>query len=333
LVVLLFIGGIILDFNVLNIIPIKLDTAQKIIDQRASNIATIMSITLVVVGFLMNNIAVKESFSYQMLFKRSYFYPIIYLVLSVIAYFFVVSILRDCISSVQFIRLVLIGTYMALFILFVIGYLFKRIIQFTNSEKIVSLLHDEVIKEARNNLRQSLFREYSKDLYRDFMQQAGCDEYNFMDAWDISKFTGSFTVSDTALSGIDEEASDEKRILYDINLGIALKFVNRKMSDGRLVFKGLTLDIPLARLKDDYVWIKGTINSDKEKKYMRKMLVMKNPPPLRIKEVSTPREYLDQKLEEWSSDGKSTKKLEQLLGTYRELYKMKVQNTKSSNDV
>ena len=54
----------------LNFINLKDETSRILVDQRTTNIATIISITLVVVGFLINNLAVKSSLTYKLLFKK-----------------------------------------------------------------------------------------------------------------------------------------------------------------------------------------------------------------------------------------------------------------------
>ncbi|MFW5983468.1 MAG: hypothetical protein ACOCQ4_03120, partial [bacterium] len=151
LVIIVFAVGGIINVDFLNFIELTEPTAQILVDQRTGNIAAITAITLVVVGFLINNLAVKESFAYRLLFKHSYLYPVIYLTLSTIGCFFIVSTLRDELPSIRFINSVLAGTYLALIVLILIGFLFKRIIDFTNDRIIRRLLHNELIEEGIRN--------------------------------------------------------------------------------------------------------------------------------------------------------------------------------------
>lgn len=66
---IVFTAGGIINIDFLNILDINEATANILVDQRTGNIAAITAITLVVVGFLINNLAVKESFAYRLLFK------------------------------------------------------------------------------------------------------------------------------------------------------------------------------------------------------------------------------------------------------------------------
>ncbi|MBK8344748.1 MAG: hypothetical protein IPL12_16550 [Bacteroidetes bacterium] len=109
-VLLIFIISPFIDISVLNIIDIKSETAVYIVYQRTASIATIISITLVVVGFILNNLAVKSALVYRLLFKKSLLYPIIYLTLSTIACFIAASTLRDSLPSFEFTRVVMAGT-------------------------------------------------------------------------------------------------------------------------------------------------------------------------------------------------------------------------------
>ena len=139
-----------INIETLNIINLKYKTAETIIDQRTSNLAAIISMTLVVVGFLINNLAVKESFAYKILFKNSNFYPIIYFTLSTICCFIILSTLRESLpNSDYFIRSVLVGTYLSLLILIFIGILFIRIITFTNNKEIKKIYSNELMKESK----------------------------------------------------------------------------------------------------------------------------------------------------------------------------------------
>lgn len=59
---------------------IKFDekTAAILIDQRTSNVATIISMTLSVIGLLLGNLAIKDNHTYNLLFVNSRLYVIPY---------------------------------------------------------------------------------------------------------------------------------------------------------------------------------------------------------------------------------------------------------------
>lgn len=139
------------NFEALNILKIDITTVKGIVDQRTTNLATIISISMVVVGFLINNLAVKSPITYKLLFKKSLLYLTIYLTLSTIFCFIIASTLRDTIPEFQYIRLVLGGTYLCLLILFIIGYLFRKIIHFTSEKEITKMLAKELLNEGKCN--------------------------------------------------------------------------------------------------------------------------------------------------------------------------------------
>jgi hypothetical protein len=322
----MFLLTLIVNINAINIIPLTPDTAQKIVDQRASNIATIMSITLAVVGFLLANIAVKESFSYQLLFKRSLFYPVVYLTLSTIAYFIIVSTLRNTLDDLRFAKLVLFGTYLALSILVLIGFLFRKIIQFTDGSQIIKLLHEEVMSEAVTNLKLILFRKYSRELYKRQLEGAGAIEYN------LSEALGNIDLSSVSYVSNNIEQKEASSIkytskrLHDINIKKVVDYVLSKKSSGKIYYKAVTLDEVYVTPSEDFVWISGVVTPPNERESIDDALVLRS----KLKPnstINTARGYLDQKLSEWSADGKS-ERLEQLLNTYRELYELESKHLK-----
>ena len=162
LVGLFFFTAPLINIDAINFLHLEPKNAEIIVDQRTSNIATVISISLVVVGFLINNLAVKSSTTYKLLFRKSYFYFAIYLTLSTIACFIITSLLRDTIGDFAFSRIVIAGTYLTLFILALIGYLFRKIIQFTNEKMIASMLRDELLEEGRKKLNFILMKQYSE---------------------------------------------------------------------------------------------------------------------------------------------------------------------------
>lgn len=169
----LFCAPLIFDCYVLEVFSFKIETVKILVDQRTTNIATIISISLVVVGFLINNLAIKSPTTYKLLFKKSLLYFTIYLTLSTIFFFIILSTLRDIFDAFIFTKLVLAGTYVSLFILILIGILFRQIINFTNEKEISSMMYKELLKEGRGRLKIILMKRYSPEVYEFFMQERG----------------------------------------------------------------------------------------------------------------------------------------------------------------
>jgi hypothetical protein len=182
-VCLFFTLGSLCDFSLLNFIQVNKESAEKILDQRTSNIATIFSISLVVIGFLLNNLAIKEPLAYRMLFKYSYFYQIIYFTLSVIACLVVLSNLRDHLDTEIFIRATLIGSYLMIVILVLIAVLFKKIINYVDSDHINSAYKQELLVESKSFILSSLFNIIGKKKYSELLDSYGCERHDPLKAF------------------------------------------------------------------------------------------------------------------------------------------------------
>jgi hypothetical protein len=312
-------------FDFLNIINLKDETSKILVDQRTTNIATIISITLVVVGFLINNLAVKSSLTYKLLFKKSYLYPTIYLTLSTIGCFIIVSTLRDTtIPFFNFSRAVLAGTYLVFIILFLIGFLFRTIIQFTNDKEISGMLHKQFMNEAKENMKRILLRKYSIEQYKETVQKAGAKEYDFAEAW-------SFTdINVKEREGPEEskvKLQKKNRIIQDIHLNRIVSLIKRKKQKKAetVYFSMLELD-SVSEETHDFIWEKGKSNSKWHKFVLNSCLSLKLLPK-RDKETDTYRKYYDKKLEELSEESKY-RSLETVLESYLELYTLQIKNQK-----
>lgn len=320
-VTIVFVIGGIINVDFLNIINVSEPTAKILVDQRTGNIAAITAITLVVVGFLINNLAVKESFAYRLLFKHSFLYPTIYLTLSTIGCFFIVSTLRDELLPRSFINTVLAGSYLALIILLLIGFLFKTIINFTNDKTIRRLLHDELISEATKNIKIILIKKYSSELYTQHVQEIGAKEYNWAEALDFTKSDVNF--KELSEDDVKNLKNREQRI-YDIRLSGLKNFITKKQKNSKQVYyQNLALEQVVTEC-DKYLWEKDNPNTDKDKTNLKKQVVLKNPRDTKTDEESV-RKYFDQKLETLSNNSEH-RNLEDLLDSYYSLYQLQMKH-------
>ncbi len=311
--------------DILNFINLKDETSRILVDQRTTNIATIISITLVVVGFLINNLAVKSSLTYKLLFKNSYLYPTIYLTLSTIGCFIIVSTLRDTqIPFFDFSRAVLAGTYLVFIILFLIGFLFRTIIQFTNDKEISGMLHKQFMNEAKENMKGILLRKYSTEQFTSSVQKAGAKEYDFAEAWSFDDNNIEVTeVSEKEIS----KTELKNKVIQDIQINRITSFIlHKKKKKAETVFyRKLGLDT-ISNETNDFVWEKGKPNSKWNKFILSTCLSLK-PVPKKEKETDTYRKYFDKKLEELSEESKY-RNLETVLESYVDLYTFQMQNQK-----
>ncbi|MGH1516562.1 hypothetical protein [Chryseobacterium sp. JK1] len=235
IVIGLFCAPLVLDFEVLKVFDFNIETVKVLVDQRTTNIATIISISLVVVGFLINNLAVKSPTTYKLLFKKSLLYFTIYLTLSTIFFFIILSTLRDSFAEVIYIKLVLAGTYISLFILILIGMLFRQIIYFTNEKEISNMLFKELMKEGKVRMKIILMKKYSPELYQSFMEERGI---NLIERRiDLATLQNSRMI----LSGDVLEIDNNKDVRYlrNINLWLLNIILKLKIIDG---YDSLSLD-------------------------------------------------------------------------------------------
>lgn len=303
-----------------NVIDLKDETARVLIDQRTANIATIFSITLVVVGFLINNLAVKSPLTYKLLFQKSYLYPTIYFTLSTIGCFIIVSTLRDTrIPCFDFSNAVLAGTYLVLVVLLMIGLLFKTIVDFTNDNAISDMLHREFMDEAKHNLKQLLMTKYSLEIYSSSLIEAGAQEYDYASSL-------RFPIISNALLGDVRNVNESKtRIVHDVNIKRVARFVGRKKrrSSSIVFFKRIGLNSRLTTA-NVFLWKNGELSSLLDRCHLRICVSLKS--VLKNEDdTDAYRNYFDGLLAKLSEEGEF-RKLEKVLDSYYELYSIQMRN-------
>lgn len=321
-VLFLFLISPFINISFLNFLKIDRLTATSIVDQRTANIATIISITLVVVGFILNNLAVKSALVYSFLFKKSFLYPIIYLTLSTIACFMLVSTLRDTISEYTFIRFVIAGTYIGIIILFFIGYLFRAVFLFSNDKYIAKIIDEELMIEATKNTKQILIIKHSREEYLALMKELGAKEYDWSEAWEDGNAKiefKEFTHEEIVL----QQAS--QKIIQDINLHKLAKIIFKKSAGEKIYYRNLNLEMSTGET-NDFVWERKNPNTQQEKRRLKKTLILK-PQPAKERDTYEMRKHFDQKLEELSEQSKH-RNLETLLDTFTKLYEFQMLHQK-----
>lgn len=141
------------------------ESAKSIIDQRTSNYAAIAGTTIAIIGFLLTNLAKKKSFYYELLFKTSYFIPILYYTLTGIAFLIVTSTARDIVNILNFApyygSMIIACTVILLIGLGLIFFLFKTIVKFTNENRINQYVGNNLLYYQKQKIHQWLLIEVS----------------------------------------------------------------------------------------------------------------------------------------------------------------------------
>jgi hypothetical protein len=144
---------------------------DTLIDNRISNVATITSISLVVVGFLINNIKEKNKDTYKLLFSKTNLYAIVYYILSVISVLLFVSLFRDTMTPIQFKNFILVGMVLILVVIVCIGYLFSKIIHFTDPHYLNELFSDNLLISAKRILYSEKISKVSERILSERMSK------------------------------------------------------------------------------------------------------------------------------------------------------------------
>lgn len=279
----------------LQFIILKEDTVKLIIESRITTVVTIISMTLAVTGLLLSNLAIKHNLTYELMFKRSALYLIIYFSLSTIAFLIAISMLRNTVGSELFGRLVLAGGYMCLVVIFGIGFLFRSIIEFTTPKSIEVHLKKALLEEYRANMCFDLLKSYSFKEFSGLMQAAKIEEISMMQ-----------------VLMADSKNMDEEMFVYDIRLDLLSK-----------VIKGIK-----EPAKVNYI----PIGINTQTRHHQSYLSIKDKPGLSSCLILQPSKgsngkgtqyfkYFGDKLDEYSKDARHEKASE-ILDMFLEMYRM-----------
>lgn len=192
-----------------------LDTAKNLIDQRVSNVATIIGFTLAVCTLLINNLAEKDK-NFQLLFKSVFIYSIIYYALALLSWLLLLSLLKDFFTGKYgyiFINAVILSHSFIVALIIFIGYLFAHLIRFLDS----NYLHERYIDNLHINAYFILFEEIIKDekkqLYEKRLIEIGLKKGNSYN---------SFFQEKPDLIEISIQKNDNQ-IIEDVNLDVLNK--------------------------------------------------------------------------------------------------------------
>jgi hypothetical protein len=218
--------GLLAPPSALEIIELNTVDSLIIIDQRTANIAFGMSITLIVAGLILNNLGRKEPFIYHVLYKASGLYVVVYFTITVLASLFMFSTLRSTIPN-YIPQIAVIGTYLAIFILILVGFLFSHLIKFSDRRYINQKIKEEVISQAKKQINQDLLKKYSLSIFAQNMK-----------AISIPKLSSILELSDLSVSSVgfnDENTPiQENGYLHDIKFHPLLSCLSKKSNNNNV---------------------------------------------------------------------------------------------------
>lgn len=291
-------------FDAFTYIVLKKDSAIALVDQRTSNVATIISMTLAIIGLLLSNLAVKDNQTYKLLFVNSKLYLIIYYTLSVIFLLIIISTLRDTLSEPLYQRLVVSGTYLALLILVGIGYLFRTIINFTNAGKIQNTLSEQLLAEAKQNLRINLLSKYSQLEFQKFLAENGI-EYN-----EVASFHNS--------QNSNKLSTKREMLIYNIDFKKLKGKLEKRMDKLQQHYYSNRIFVNLvSKDYNNFIWPLMKESSTDTIDFSE-CFTLKNTSAL-LGKSDEYKKYFDTKLQEYAAEGKHHKVAE-ILSIYADLY-------------
>jgi hypothetical protein len=171
-----FIIGQIFRPKFLQVIPLSLDSSKTIIDQRITNLVTIFSISMVVIGWLFTNISIKDGISYKLLFKWTYLFPIFYFIVALLICLIICSLLRES-KYLDLGAFVVTGTYLIVVALVLISSMFYRLIIAVGKDFHFKVLEKEVLNEVRLNSFRKITERVSRKIYSTVLEEAGFTKY------------------------------------------------------------------------------------------------------------------------------------------------------------
>lgn len=312
-VALFFISAMYIDITRFNFLSLKIDNAKTIIDQRTSNIATIISISLVVIGFLINNLAIKSPTTYKLLFKKSFLYFTIYFILTTIGCCILISLFRDTLTEFVFTRFVIAASYLVIIVLVFIGILFRKILLFTNEKVIAGMMKDELLHESRLVLRKGLIKKYSAEHYPALFNGSAQKEFHSVSLDDL---VGGKVQLASSFDPVEYELKDVNILMLKIYLTI------KKRNTADLFYSSLALDEPIDAQKE-IIWSNEKPNKSLAKWFLRKSLVIKK--IVEPKEEDTYRKEFDQKIVQLAEESKY-QNLSLYLDAILNIYELQMKN-------
>ena len=138
--------SIILEFNLYNYFNFNLDKNEVItmLDSRIINISAVFSISFIIIGFVINNIKRYNHILYDLIYEKIKIFPILYFSLSLIGMLIISSSLRNILSSETLLNILLLGTSLIIFDLFIIGYMFIKVIAILKPVYVYNTLYNKL---------------------------------------------------------------------------------------------------------------------------------------------------------------------------------------------
>ena len=120
---------------------------------------------MVVVGWLITNISSKEAISLQLMFKKTYFYPIFYYIIGLVGSLMIFSFLRE-VHWLNFGNILITATVLIVIALGFITTLFAKLAKVVDHNFLYDALEVEVMTELYNKSKNIIISRKSANIYK-----------------------------------------------------------------------------------------------------------------------------------------------------------------------
>lgn len=175
-VIATFLPGLFWSPKLLQWVPITNDVAGAILEQRISNLATVFSITLVLIGWLITNISSKESISYHLLFKRISLYPIFFFIVGLIISLIIVSSVKY-LENLYIGNAIILGSFYVVLALIAITFLFIQLLRVVDISFFYTELRKDIMDEIYREANAILVISVSERIYKERCETLQLSEF------------------------------------------------------------------------------------------------------------------------------------------------------------
>ncbi len=298
-----------INIDFLNILEISDKDVKILIESRTTNIVTLISVTFAIIGFLIANLAIKDSYIYNLIFINSRFFSIAYFVLSLIASFIILSTLREYLSVDIVKRILIAGTYLILIGIFLIGYLFTKLILYTNDKFLNKIVGDDFYFESKKYLRETLSADCMKGI---LYKEIGFGKYN------TNFYQNQF-------SSYNDGKLIVNSIVEDIKIEKVKKILKKNNVSHNIVYLNVNYEDKFAVNQNGFFFILNSNNNINYEEIIKKLngciIIQKN--DVKLLTIESVIDYINDKVVEHTSKN-NFKKVAEFTDIYTKFYELQL---------